>query len=83
MLPFYRFTVNDVNRLDVMYAECHTESIALYSVSNCTKSKQQRYLTEDIIAVYEDNTRYASAACKKTLVSIQSSEAMSNKPIAK
>ncbi|MBR6368836.1 MAG: hypothetical protein IKR89_10835 [Bacteroidaceae bacterium] len=68
--------------IGVMYAECHTKGIALYSVSNCTKSKQQRYLAEDIIAVYEDNTHYTSATCKKALVNIQGSEAMGNKPVA-
>lgn len=74
--------VYDMNSISIMYAECHTKGIALYSVSNCTKSKQQRYLTEDIIAVYEDNTHYASATCKKTLVNIQGSKAIGNKPIA-
>ena len=79
----YSIHVYDMDCIGVVYAKCHTKGIVLYSVSNCTKPKQQRYLAEDIIAVYEDNTRYASAACKKTLVGIQGSEAIGNKPIAK
>lgn len=82
MLALHRFSVNDVNRLSIVYAECYTKGIALNSVSNCTKPKQQCYLAEDIIAVYEDNTHYASATRKKTLVNIQGSEAIGNKPIA-
>lgn len=74
--------VYDMDCIGVMYTECRTKSIALYAVSNCTESKQQRYLAEDIIAVYEDNTHYTSATCKKALVNIQSSEAIGNKPIA-
>ncbi len=82
MLSFHRFTVNDVNRLDVVYAESRAKSVILNSVCNSTKAEKQRYLAEDIIAIYEDNTHYASATCNKALVNIQSSEAMDNKPIA-
>lgn len=81
MLPFYLLPVYDVHRRDIVNAKACIQRIALYAITNCTKSNEKCYLTEDVIAIYEDNADCAVASSAKVLVDIKSTEPMSDEPV--
>lgn len=64
MLPFHRLSVNDVNRLDVVYAEGRKDAIVAYRVGTCSEAKKQTGLSEHVVAVYHGIGYRAAQHCR-------------------
>ena len=52
MLSFHRHSVNDVNRLYVVYSKSCKDAIIAYCVGTCSEAEKQTSLSEHVVAVH-------------------------------